>query len=180
MLILLLACTNKIDEKVKDSDTEVLRDTLSNILKDSVKEKRSYDVKNDRLKLPLNYSICDDEVGIKTGIVFSNEKFYVLIDRLVGDCQIPYLKTYMVDGSLIDSFAVTTGNCANDCGYYCSETFMIDTELKFISRDTITEYKCDSIGEDRSKMTKSVCYLTGQIDLNGIIRISKLITEKLK
>ncbi len=57
---------------------------------------------------------------------------------------------------------------------------MIDTELKFISRDTITEYKCDSIGEDRSKMIKSVCYLTGQIDLNGRIRISKLITEKSK
>ncbi len=97
----------------------MLRDTLSNILKDNIKEKGSYDVKNDTLKFPLNYSICDDEVGIKIGIVFSNEMFYVLIDRLVGDCQIPYLKTYIVDGSLIDSFAVTTGNCANDCGYYC-------------------------------------------------------------
>ena len=134
----------------------------------------------DTIQLPISLSICSNS-EIKKGILFKNETFYLIIDKLIGDCLIPILKTYSIENdSLIDEFSVTTGSCANDCGYYCSESFYIDTELDFTSKDTITEYPCDSNGfEDKTKQQISIHKLNGRITREGKIITEKLIIEKL-
>lgn len=140
----------------------------------------SIEQKLDTLQLPISISICSNN-DIKKGILFKNEIFYLEIDKLIGDCLIPILKTYSIaNDSLIDEFPVTTGSCANDCGYYCSESFYIDSELDFTTKDTITEYPCDSNGfEDKTKQQISIHKLNGRITREGKIITEKLIIEKL-
>jgi len=179
LLLILYACSqdsnniSKVDSLQQNNTDSIYNNSLNkgNVMED----KPNF---SDSISLPFHYSICSNE-HLPNGTIYFNQQFYAIMDQLSGDCIIPYIKTYQLNGTPIDSFAATTGECYNDCGYYCNETFSMEADLRFTSIDTITYYKCDSLGEDRTQKTMSIFFIEGHIDPTGKIISKDPIKKKL-
>lgn len=161
-----IACENK-------GKNSIVVDTLESKVLDTTKAQLAVETINKKsidseVRFPIKITICsDNDIGIYK--IYEGKNFYLKLDNLIGDCQVPYLKTFDYNGTPIDSFIATTGSCHNDCGYYCSEYFTLDENLVFSSVDSITNYPCDELGEDRTKKSTRLLLLEGKINEDGSI-----------
>lgn len=104
----------------------------------------------------------------------ANGNYYATITLAPADCYVPVLTTFNKEGNKIDEKAINIGGCGADCGFTCEEYMIINKDYSIYVSDTISQTKCDSMGNEIPGTTEHyVNYKTGKLLSNGKIKLSE-------
>lgn len=111
----------------------------------------------------------------------TNGNYVATITLGVADCYLPVLTTYRPSGEIIDKETIAIGYCGSDCGYSCEEFMSISKDFKIYTSDTISTYKCDSLGlEIPGTYEYYVVYKEGKLLTDGKIQLTDEIRKPLE
>jgi hypothetical protein len=111
----------------------------------------------------------------------TNGKYFAIVTLAAADCYIPVLSTYDEEGNKIDEQDIHIGGCGGDCGFTCEEYMVINADYTIYTSDTISQYECDSLGNETPGTREHfVVYKTGRLLSNGKIELSGEMKKYLK
>ena len=130
-------------------------------------------------KVSRNLDNGDDSLFIKNfggnitvGMFPDTSNFYALIYCAASECYMPILAVYTKDGIQLSEEQVSTG-CGAGCGYFCSDTLVVNSMSDVNLTNIVESYNCDSLGnETKGTWKRSIDITKISIDHKGIIKMT--------
>ena len=137
-------------------------------------------VKVTKEKYPL-YIQTEDGYDLAAHTFKTNGDYTAVIMLCPADCYLPQLTTYDKNGKRIDEKIIGIGGCGADCGFTCEEYMIIRPDYSIYTSDTVTQFKCDTAGNEIPGTKEHyVIYKRGKLLNTGKIELSAEIKLELR
>ena len=121
-----------------------------------------------------------EEYELAYGQIPTNGKYLATITLGAADCYLPVLTTYKLNGQVIDKKTIAIGGCGSDCGFSCEEFMTLKKDFSFYTSDTISSFRCDSLGNEKPGTYEYyLIYIKGKLLSNGKIIMTNEIKQIL-